>query len=612
MASNFIYSNRDLKFIIGEWLDADTLFSFDKFRDYYSHDDIDIILDQALKIVTEQVAPTNEEGDTIQARFEDGAVTVPSSFHAVYRFLNQEGWGISNLLEDEEGTLPQVLYSGIIEMITAGNPAFIPYLNLSGGVLELIQSFGSKWDKETFLPPLCAGEWSGTMCLTEAGGGSDVGDILSRAYPTDEPGIYKIKGSKVFITAGDHDICSNIIHMVLARAEGGLPGTKGLSLFIVPKIWVNPDGSLGENNDVVTVGIEHKMGIRGSATATLNFGENDNCRGILIGDPPIEGKGEGMAQMFQMMNGARMDTGMAGYTLAAQAYFNAAEYARNRVQGRAYNDPKGSRVPIIKHADIRRILLNLKACTEGMRAMAFRTYYYFDISRHSPREEERQIARDRIEVMTPLVKAYNTDMVWPLVGDAIQLYGGYGFSEEYPLAQIARDCKIYSLWEGTNYIQSMDLVGRKWNLKQGQLFLDWLQDIETIIKTMAVQYQSMDIDIRKGNLSGILQTREYHSGYPEENYIATGNQYTGRIKSLQITGFLRPSQGGKRPQGTAEPGIQHIFILTQFIGIAVGTASRVSLAADNLAALIAVPYRYAMSPPKLTRNAPVADVFHPV
>lgn len=485
MASNFVYSNRDLKFIIGEWLDTDTVFSFDKFRDYYSHEDIDVILDQAFKIVAEQVAPTNKEGDTIKARFENGVVTVPPSFHSVYRFLNQEGWGISNLLEDGEGTLPQVLYSGIIEMITAGNPAFIPYLNLSGGVLELIQSFGREWDKETFLPRLCSGEWSGTMCLTEAGGGSDVGDILTRAYPTDEPGIYKIKGSKIFITAGDHDICSNIIHMVLARIEGAQPGTKGLSLFIVPKIWVNPDGSLGESNDVITVGIENKLGIKGSATAALNFGENDNCRGILVGKPPVDGKGEGIAQMFVMMNGARMDTGMAGYTLAAMAYYNAAEYARNRVQGRPYNDPNGSRVPIIKHADIRRILLNLKACIEGMRAMAFKTYYYFDISRHSPSEEERQRARDRIDVMTPLVKAYNTDMVWPLVGDAIQLYGGYGYSEEYPLAQIARDCKIYSLWEGTNYIQSMDLVGRKWNLKQGQVFMDWLQDIETIIKTIA-------------------------------------------------------------------------------------------------------------------------------
>lgn len=483
MASNFIYSNRDLKFILKEWLDTERLLNFEKFRDYYSIDDIDVILDQALKIVTEQVAPTNEDGDTIQCHFENGIVTVPPSFHPVYRFLNSEGWGISNLMEDDEGTMPQVIYSSVIEMITAGNPAFIPYLNLSGGVLELIQSFGREWDKGTFLPPLCTGEWSGTMCLTEAGGGSDVGDTLSRAYATDEPGIYKIKGSKVFITAGDHDICSNIIHMVLARVEGSRPGTKGLSLFIVPKFWVNPDGSLGESNDVTTVGIEHKLGIKGSSTASLNFGENNNCRGILMGQPSVDGMGEGMAQMFQMMNGARMDTGMAGYTLATQAYFNAVDYARNRVQGRPYTDPKAARVAIIKHADIKRLLLNMKASTEGMRAMAFKTFYYFDLSRHSPDEAERQMARDRIEVLTPLVKAYCTDLTWPLIGDAIQVYGGYGYSEEYPVAQLARDCKIYSLWEGTNYIQSMDLVGRKWTLKQGQLFQDWFDELAELIRS---------------------------------------------------------------------------------------------------------------------------------
>ena len=485
VASNFIYSNRDLKFIIKEWLDTEKVLSFKKYQDYYSVDDIDVILDQALKIVAQQVAPTNNDGDTIQARFENGIVTVPPSFHPIYKFLNSEGWGVSNLLEDGDGTLPQVLYSAVIEMITAGNPAFIPYINLTGGALELIQSFGREWDKNTFLPPFCTGEWSGTMCLTEAGGGSDVGDILSKAYPTDEEGIYKIKGSKVFITAGDHDICKNIIHMVLARVEGNVPGTKGISLFIVPKIWVNPDGSLGEDNDVATVSIEHKMGIRGSSTATLNFGENNTCRGILMGNPPVNGQGAGMAQMFQMMNGARMDTGMAGYTVATEAYFNAVDYAQNRVQGRSYTDPKAGRVPIIKHADIRRMLLNLKASTEAMRAMAFKTFYYFDLSRHSPDEAEREMALDRIEVLTPLVKAYCTDMAWPLIGEAIQVYGGYGYSEEYPVAQLARDSKIYSLWEGTNYIQSMDLVGRKWTLKKGQLFQDWLEEIDTLIKATA-------------------------------------------------------------------------------------------------------------------------------
>ncbi|HPF20086.1 MAG TPA: acyl-CoA dehydrogenase [Syntrophomonas sp.] len=481
MASNFIYSNRDLKFIVKEWLGTERLLGFEKFRDYYGMDDVDVILDQGLKIVTEQIAPTNEDGDTLHAQFKDGTVTVPPSFHPIYKFINEEGWGIGNLLEEGEGTLPQILYSSFIEMITSANPAWIPYLNLSGGVLELIQAYGREKDKEIFLPPLCSGEWSGTMCLTEAVGGSDVGDILSKAYPTDEPGIYKIKGTKIFITAGDHDICSNIIHMVLARIEGARPGTKGLSLFIVPKFRVNEDGSLGEPNDVITVGIEHKLGLKGSSTASLSFGENNSCLGILMGEPPLDGMGEGMAQMFQMMNGARMDTGMAGYCVATQAYNNAAEYAKIRVQGRSFKDPKAGRVPIIKHADIRRILLNIKSCTDAMRAMAFKTYFYFDLMRHSPDEAERQMARDRIEVMTPLVKAYSTDMAWPLIGDAIQVYGGYGFIEEYPVAHFARDSKIYSLWEGTNFIQSQDLVGRKWTLNKGRLFQDWLDDLEGML-----------------------------------------------------------------------------------------------------------------------------------
>lgn len=482
MASNYIFPTRDLKFILKEWLDMGKVFAFKRYQDYYSLDDIDNIIDQMDKICVDLVAPTNDDGEAVQARFDGKRVTIPPSYHRVYRFLNQEGWGIANLGEDTEGALPQTMYSALNELITAANPAFVPYLNLSGGVSELIESFGKEWDKETILLRMFTGEWSGTMCLTEAGGGSDVGDVLTKACPTDEAGIYRIKGSKVFITAGDHDMCENIIHMTLARIEGGAPGTKGISLFIVPKVWINPDGSLGEPNDVTTVGIEHKMGIKGSSTAVLNFGENEACRGILMGQAPgADGLGQGMAQMFQMMNGARMDTGHAGLSLAAEAYYNAADYARNRVQGRAYGKNGGPRVPIIQHADIRRMLLNMKASTEAMRAMIFRTYYQFDVMRHSGSELERQIAADRIEVATPLVKAYCSDMAWPLIAEAIQVYGGYGYSEEYPVAQLARDCKIYSLWEGTNYIQSMDLVGRKWTLNKGSLFEAWLDEVKQLI-----------------------------------------------------------------------------------------------------------------------------------
>lgn len=482
MASNYIYSTRDLKFIIKEWLDCERIFSFSKYRDFYSIDDVDTILDQFNKIALDKVAPSNDDGEKIQVQFKDGKVTIPPSFHEIYKYLHNQGWGISNLDEDMQGTLPQILYATVTEMISAANPAFIPYINLSGGVAELITSFASDWDKKTYLPPLYRGEWTGTMCLTEAGGGTDVGDILTKAYASDKPGVYKIKGSKIFITAGDHDMSDNIVHMLLAKIEGAAAGTKGISLFIVPKIWVNEDGSLGEDNDVSTVGIEYKMGLKGSSTVSLNFGENDCCQGILIGEPPdANGIAQGIAQMFKMMNGARMDTGQTAYTLASQAYFNASEYARSRIQGRPYDNPKGERVSIINHADIRRKLLNMKAVTEAMRAMAFKTYYYMDISRHSNDEKERQMAKDRIEIATPLVKAYCSDMAWQLIADAIQVYGGYGYSEEYPVAQLARDCKIYSIWEGTNYIQSMDLVGRKWSINGGEVFRAWFEEIASTL-----------------------------------------------------------------------------------------------------------------------------------
>ncbi|NLB88281.1 MAG: acyl-CoA dehydrogenase, partial [Syntrophomonadaceae bacterium] len=357
------------------------------------------------------------------------------------------------------------------------------YVALTTGAAGLIQTFGTEELKQMFLPKMFSGEWSGTMCLTEPTAGSDVGDILSKAYPTDDPRIFKIKGSKIFITGGDHDMTENIIHLYLARIEGASEGTKGISLFIVPKYWVNEDGTL-EDNDVQTTGVEHKMGIKGSATAALSFGENNNCRGWLLGINPLEndGKGEGMKQMFQMMNGARTETGHAALAVTANAYFNAVEYCKQRIQGRPLTNPKGDRVTIINHEDVKRMLLLAKSTTEAIRAMIFQTYFYFDVRNYDPDEAERKKASDRIEVLTPLVKAYASDEAWPLIGEMIQAYGGYGYCEEYPVAQAARDVKIYSIWEGTNFIQSMDLIGRKWTLGKGAVFAAWLQDIRDFVE----------------------------------------------------------------------------------------------------------------------------------
>lgn len=483
MGSNWAYNTRDFHFLLKEWLDIDRIFAYDKFKDYYNKDDIDIILDTVYKMSKEMIAPTNDDGEAEPARFEDGEVYVPDSFRQIFHYIQESGFGSSNKDESAEGTVPEAVFAAIQEMTISANPAMAPYIHLTSGAADLIQSFADEDLKQIFLPKMFSGEWSGTMCLTEATAGSDVGDILSKAYPTNDPRIFKIKGQKIFITGGDHNMCDNIIHLYLARIEGARPGTKGISLFIVPKYWVNEDGSL-ENNDVQCVGIEHKMGIKGSATAALNFGENNNCRGWLLGKNPLEndGIGEGMAQMFKMMNNERTGTGHAALATAGNAYFNAAQYASERIQGRPMTNPQGDRVTIINHEDVKRMLLYAKSHIEATRAMIFKTYYYFDVRNFDPDPAERERAQEMTEILTPLVKAYASDEAWPIIGEMIQAYGGYGYCEDYPVAQAARDVKIFSIWEGTNFIQSMDLIGRKWMMKKGQAFAHFLNDIKAFIE----------------------------------------------------------------------------------------------------------------------------------
>jgi alkylation response protein AidB-like acyl-CoA dehydrogenase len=484
MASKFLFSNRDHKFIIKEWLDGKKILELNRFKEFLSIDDVDGILDQSLKMSREVVAPTNDDGDTIGAVFKDGKVTVPPSFHKAFKFIHENGWGASNSDVEGEGALPEILNESVREFIIGANPAMSPYVGLCGGIAAVIKAFGTPEQINLYTPKMFEGVWEGTMCLTEPGGGSDVGDMLTKAYPTENPSVYKIKGTKCFITGGDHDLTENIIHLVLARVDGAAPGTKGLSLFIVPKVWVNEDGSLGEYNDVATVGIEHKLGLKGSSTAVLSFGEEGYCRGILLGNPPDEkGFGQGMAQMFKMINGSRMDTGHSALAVATVAYNNAVQYAKERIQGRPITNPKGNRVPLIQHEDIRRMLLTQKATLEAMRAMIFKGYYYIDMAEFGDDPAEVRAAKRAIEVITPLVKAYCSDQAWLMITEAIQVFGGYGFTEEYPVARQARDVKIYSIWEGTNFIQSMDLVGRKWNLDNGSIFKEWMMELAGFVQS---------------------------------------------------------------------------------------------------------------------------------
>ncbi len=467
-ANNFLFDTRDIKFIYKEWLDTDKLLGFDMYRDYYTKEDIDSYIDVTYKICRDVLGPANEEADKIGVQFIDGKVVTPPSFKNCHRVVMDAGLGPQTSDREAEGRMPLTMMALLTEMMIAASAGVLSCWGLTSGAAGVIQNNASEALKKKFLPKMFEGEWGGTMNLTEPGAGSEVGAVLSKAYATDNSGVYKIKGTKQFISAGDHDLATNIIHLVLARSEGAKEGTAGLSLFIVPKYMVNNDGSLGEWNDVTTAGIEHKMGLKGSPTCTLVFGENDNCYGYLIGDPiGDDGKGQGMAQMFEMMNEARMGTGVLSLAVTSEAYYNALAYSKERVQGTKITNPKGARVRIIEHEDVRRMLLLQKSCVEAIRALIMKTYFLIDMSKDSPDPEEREHASNLVDISTPLCKAYASDMAWPLIGEAIQTYGGYGFIEEYPVAQLARDSKVFSIWEGTNYIQAMDLIGRKFTMKNG-------------------------------------------------------------------------------------------------------------------------------------------------
>lgn len=478
MAANFVYSTREHKFILKEWLDMSRVFGQGRFEGGYTLEDVDSILENAMKIAREVVAPTNEDGDKQHAVYKNGKVTTPESFKKPYYTVQENGLGSSNADHSDPGALPLCVMGCINEYLAAANAASGPYVLATTGSVGLIRDFGSEKVKNIFLPKMYSGQWAGTMDLTEPNSGSDVGDLITKATPTSEPGIYNIVGTKCFITGGDQDITENIVHLTLARIEGCAPGTKGISLFVVPKFWHTENGEKGEFNDVNCGGVEHKMGLCGSATSIINFGEEGKCRGYLLGNPPVDGKGEGMAQMFQMMNEERAVTGLAALASATVAYNNAALYAAGRIQGRPITNPKSNRVSIIHHEDVRRMLMYQKCITEAGRAMIAKSYYAMDVMENTSDENEKKGARAFVEVNTPIVKAWCSDLAFLSISEAMQCYGGYGFSEEYPIAQQLRDCRIYPIWEGTNFIQSMDLVGRKWMMGGGKVFGAWFGDLE--------------------------------------------------------------------------------------------------------------------------------------
>jgi alkylation response protein AidB-like acyl-CoA dehydrogenase len=457
MASNPLVDSRDLRFVLFEALEADKLSKYEKFAGF-DKDTYEATLELAEQLAVEQVYPANAEADKTGVKYnpETKSVTVPERFKTAMALYRESGFsGLSNGPEWGGMGMPETIYRAVMEYFCSAGVAFSSYDTLKVGACNLIINHGSDELKKIYVEKMVSGQWGGTMCLTEPAAGSDVGALKTRAVKQAD-GTYRITGQKIFITAGDNDLYENIIHPVLARIDGDPRGTPGISIFVVPKYHVNPDGSIGKPNDVTTTGIEHKMGIKGSATCSLSFGDNDKCVGYLLG---VER--QGMKIMFQMMNEARLDVSQQALGTASSAYMHAITYAKNRIQG-ADSAKKGdfTSVPIVKHPDVKRMLLWMKSQVEAMRMLTLLAAYSADMS-HVEKGDAAKEASALLDFLIPLCKAGNSDLAWLVTSEAMQIYGGYGYCSEYPVEQLARDCKILAIYEGTNGIQSMDLTMRK-------------------------------------------------------------------------------------------------------------------------------------------------------
>jgi 3-(methylthio)propanoyl-CoA dehydrogenase len=473
--SHFKVKEADLFFILKNQLHYGSLCKLDRYREL-DEDTLDLLVKEALKFARTEIAPLQEIGEKWGVVLENGQVRCAPEFKAAFRVYSENGWTAASRDPEYGGQgFPHMMRIVINDLMYGACQAFNMAPSLTHGAAHLIESFGGRELKECFIPNMFSGQWAGTMALTEPQAGSNLAAIRTSAIP--EGNHYRIKGSKIFISWGDHDLAENIIHLVLARIEGAPEGVKGISLFVVPKIRVNPDGTLGEPNDVLCGGVEKKLGLHASPTCLLNFGDQDRCIGYLCG-----GANNGLAHMFQMMNAARINTGVSGMTLAGTAYLNALAYARERIQG---TDPAGRKpgvVPIIDHPDVRRMLLWMKATVDGMRSMIYTGAFWSELALELPAGEEKSHYQALVDFLTPIIKAYCSDLGFKVCETAIQCLGGYGFCREYPLEQYLRDSKIMSLYEGTNGIQSIDLLGRKIRLNGGALFKSYLAEIRTFCR----------------------------------------------------------------------------------------------------------------------------------
>ena len=470
MAASLIFSRRDLDFLLYEWLDVEALLTRKRFAEH-SRETFDGILDLAEKLATEQFAPHNRLGDTEEPRVVDGLVVTPAPMRPAIEAFGRAGFFAASADEEVGGSqLPTTVHRAAMLWFQAANTGTTGYLGLTMANASLLQAYGTAEQISAFVPPLLEGRFLGTMCLSEPQAGSSLADITTRAIEQPD-GTYRLTGNKMWISGGDHELTENIVHLVLAKIPGGPVGVKGISLFIVPKVLLAADGTLGERNDVVLGGLNHKMGYRGTTNAALNFGEGVHrpggqagAVGYLVGEPHA-----GLGYMFHMMNEARIGVGLGATALGYTGYLHAVDYARTRLQGRPVTDrrPEAPQVPIIEHSDVRRMLLAQKAYAEGGVALGLYCSMLVDEQQSTLDDELKRRASLLLDVLTPIAKSWPSQ--WGLAANdlAIQVHGGYGYTRDYPVEQFYRDNRLNSIHEGTHGVQAIDLLGRKVAMQGG-------------------------------------------------------------------------------------------------------------------------------------------------
>jgi len=495
---------RDYRFLLHELLQVDRYANIPGFEEA-TPDLIDAILEEGGKFMSEVVQPLNQVGDQEGCTLKDGEVTTPTGFKDAYAAYVEGGWAGLTADPDYGGQgLPAVLGFIFSEMLSSANMAFGMYPGLTHGAYEALHHWGSDEQKQMYLPKLATGEWTGTMNLTEPHCGTDLGLMRTKAEPQDD-GSYAITGTKIFISAGEHDLVENIIHLVLAKIPGGPKGIGGVSLFLVPKFLVNEDGSLGERNGVAVGALEEKMGIHGNSTCVMNY---DGAKGWLIGAPH-----KGMRAMFTMMNAARLGVGIQGLSQSVAAYQNAVTYANERLQGRSLTGvkaPEQPADPIIVHPDVRRMLMTVKAFNEGGRALALYTGLMIDFAQRHPDPDDRKAADEFAALLTPVLKAYLTDAGFENTVTAMQCYGGHGYIREWGMEQFVRDARIAQIYEGANGIQALDLVGRKLPQNMGRLLRRFFHPVDAFIQDNMADPALQEFVMPLAKAFGRLQTATQH------------------------------------------------------------------------------------------------------